>query len=54
MCNIFSGEVSFDKGKDFGTVYFITGVHHEEDLKQIPHENLLCWNQMLSEHLKMV
>ena len=43
MCHTFSGEVSFDKGKDFGTVYFITGVHHEEDLKQIPHENLLCW-----------
>ncbi len=47
MCNIFSGHIVTEKGKDWGKVIVITGIHHEEDRKNKRvskyEENLLAW-----------
>ena len=43
MCTIFSGHISCKKGKDWGKVYFISGIHHEKDRRQIKHERLIAW-----------
>jgi len=35
MCNIFSGLIVTKKGKDWGKVLFLSGVHHEKDRKKV-------------------
>ena len=47
MCNLWSGHVVTEKGKDWGKVLFITGIHHEKD-RENPQvgkykSNLLAW-----------
>ena len=45
MCNIFSGHVVADKGKDWGKVLIVTGVHHEVDREKIgdKYKSLVAW-----------
>jgi len=35
MCNIFSGLIVTKKGKDWGKVLFLSGLHHEKDREQV-------------------
>ena len=46
MCNIFSGLIVTKKGKDWGKVLFLSGVHHEKDREQIKEkygDETLAW-----------
>jgi hypothetical protein len=47
MCNYYSGHIVTEKGKDWGKVLMITGVHHEKDREDSKvskyGENLLAW-----------
>ena len=52
MCNIFSGHIGYKKGKEWGKIYYLSGVHHEEDRKKISHEQLLAWESKKECSLK--
>jgi len=46
MCNAFSGLIVAEKGKDWGKVLFLSGVHHEKDREKIKSkygDNVLAW-----------
>jgi hypothetical protein len=42
MCNIFSIHICFEKGKNWGKIFYISGVHHEKDREKIKTEKLLA------------
>ena len=50
MCQIFSGHVVADKGKDWGKVLVVTGVHHEVDREKIgsKYKKLVAWETIES------
>jgi hypothetical protein len=46
MCNIFSGHIMTEKGKDWGKVIFLSGIHHEKDREQIKTEKIIAWESI--------
>ena len=55
MCNVFSGLIVTQKGKDWGKVLFTTGVHHEKDReihKKKYGDNMLAWESKKPYSLK--
>ena len=50
MCQVFSGHVVGDKGKDWGKVVVVTGVHHEKDREKIgnKYKKLVAWETVES------
>ena len=53
MCNVFSGLVVTEKGKDWGKVLFSSGVHHEKDRETYSQygDNVLAWESKKSYSL---
>ena len=43
MCTLFSGHVVNEKGKNWGKVIVITGIHHEEDREKIKETQIIAW-----------
>ena len=49
MCNVFSGLIVTKKGKDWGKVLFLSGVHHEKDREKVKKkygDNILAWESI--------
>jgi hypothetical protein len=49
MCNVFSGLIVTKKGKDWGKVLFLSGVHHEKDREKIKDkygDEVLAWESV--------
>jgi len=54
MCNVFSGLIVTKKGKDWGKVLFLSGVHHEKDREKIKDkygDEVLAWESVRSYDL---
>ena len=54
MCNVFSGLIVTKKGKDWGKVLFLSGVHHEKDRQKIEDkygDEVLAWESVRSYNL---
>lgn len=44
MCNIISGHINANQeSKDWGKVYLLSGIHHEEDRQNIKETKLIAW-----------
>ena len=55
MCNVFSGLIVTKKGKEWGKVLFLTGLHHEKDRKKIKKkygDEVLAWESKKEYSLK--
>jgi len=49
MCNVFSGLIVTEKGKDWGKVLFLSGVHHEKDREKVMKkygDNVIAWESV--------
>ena len=57
MCNVFSGLIVTKKGKDWGKVLFLSGVHHEKDRAKIKDkygDDVLAWECVIPYSLKEI
>jgi len=51
MCKLYSGHVVIEKGKRWGDVIFLSGIHHEEDKEKIGDVRVAAWE---NEKIRLV